>query len=79
MLPLYSKLDISMDGTLENTIEMMRKRAGVTQEILGHSVGVTRQTIIALEKGNYIPSVLLAMKITKYFKTSVEYIFKMHL
>lgn len=46
-----------------------------TQEELGKAVGVTRQTIIAIEKGNYTPSVLLALKIAKYFNTSVENLF----
>ena len=46
-----------------------------TQEELARTVGVTRQTIIAIEKGNYVPSLLLAMKIAKYFKKPVESIF----
>jgi len=49
----------------------------MTQEILAEETGVTRQTIIALEKGNYVPSVLLALKIARYFKTPLEQIFKL--
>lgn len=45
----------------------LRHKSGVTQEALAKAVGVTRQTIIAIEKGNYIPSVLLALKIAKFF------------
>lgn len=52
-----------------------RKAAGLTQEQLAQRVDVTRQTIIAIEKGNYVPSVLLALKIAKLFKTTVERIF----
>lgn len=52
-----------------------RRAAGLTQEQLARLVDVTRQTIIAIEKGNYVPSVLLALKIAKVFNTSVERIF----
>lgn len=48
----------------------------VTQEELASEVGVSRQTIIALEKGNYAPSILLALKIAGFFKTPVEKLFK---
>ena len=65
-----------MQGTVENFIEQFRKKKGETQEELAMAVGVTRQTIIALEKGNYVPSVLLALKISRHFHESVEKIFK---
>lgn len=63
-----------METTL-NSVFRIRKRKGITQQELANKVGVTRQTIIAIEKGNYVPSVLLAIKIAKYFKTSVEKLF----
>lgn len=47
----------------------------VTQEELACAVGVSRQTIIALEKGNYTPSVLLALKIAGFFNVPVEKLF----
>ena len=59
-----------------NNVHDLRSRSGVTQEHLAGAVGVTRQTIIAIEKGNYTPSVLLAMKIAKFFKRPVEEIFR---
>lgn len=68
-----------MSETIENSIESLRKKKGYTQEALAQAVGVTRQTIIALEKGNYIPSVLLAMKIARFFKEPVEKIFKIRI
>ena len=68
-----------MGETIENRIDFYRKKIGVTQEALAGSVGVTRQTIIALEKGNYIPSVLLALKIAQFFKEPVEKVFKVKL
>ncbi len=68
-----------MGETIENRIDFYRKKIGVTQETLALSVGVTRQTIIALEKGNYVPSVLLALKIAQFFKEPVEKVFKVKL
>lgn len=65
-----------MDKIRSNNVYTLRIKAKITQEDLGRIVGVTRQTIIAIEKGNYTPSVLLALKIAKYFKKHVEDIFK---
>jgi putative transcriptional regulator len=50
-------------------------REGLTQEGLAEALGVTRQTVIAIEKGNYAPSVHLALKIARHFKLPVEKIF----
>lgn len=47
----------------------------MTQEELAAVVGVSRQTVIAIERGNYTPSVLLALKIATIFNTSVENVF----
>ncbi len=58
-----------------NFVQDYRNKNKVTQEELGKAVGVTRQTIIAIEKSNYTPSVLLALKIAKYFRTTVEKLF----
>ncbi len=60
---------------VSNSVNKLRTKKGVTQEELAQALGVTRQTIIAIEKGNYTPSVLLALKIAKYFNTSVEEVF----
>lgn len=65
-----------MSEVIKNCVHRHRDQKGVTQEELANAVGVTRQTIIAIEKGNYTPSVLLALKIAKYFKTPVEKIFE---
>ncbi|MSR76395.1 MAG: transcriptional regulator [Candidatus Ryanbacteria bacterium] len=62
---------------LKNRVYDLRTTAEVTQEELGDAVGVTRQTIIAIERGNYTPSVMLAIKIARFFKKSVEDIFKL--
>jgi len=44
---------------------------------LAHRVGVTRQTIIAIEKGNYAPSITLALRLAQTFKTPVEKLFSL--
>ncbi len=59
-----------------NSVYSARKKKKVTQEELAKAVDVTRQTIIAIEKGHYTPSVCLALKIAKYFKDDVEKLFK---
>lgn len=67
-----------MKETIKNSVANLRIKAGVTQEDFANSVGVTRQTVIAIEKGNYVPSVLLSIKIAKFFKKSVEDIFSIY-
>ena len=62
-------------NTVVNSVQQFRNKKNITQEDLGRVVGVTRQTIIAIEKGNYTPSVLLALKIANYFHTTVEKLF----
>ena len=64
-----------MKGELENKVYNMRTKTNMTQEELAAKVGVSRQTIIAIEKGNYTPSVLLALRIAQFFKKPVEDIF----
>ena len=49
----------------------------MTQEELARRVGVTRQTIVAIEKGNYNPSVGLALRIARVFGVSVEEVFRL--
>ena len=60
---------------ISNKVNALRNRKGIRQEDLAEKVGVSRQTIIAVEKGNYTPSVLLALKIAHYFKEPVEKVF----
>lgn len=62
---------------ITSTLATLRSQHKITQAQLAEAVGVTRQTIIAIEKGKYTPSVLLALKIAAYFDTSVESIFKL--
>ncbi|MFW5703706.1 MAG: helix-turn-helix transcriptional regulator [Patescibacteria group bacterium] len=64
-----------MNEYITNTVQELRKKSKVTQEELATQVGVTRQTIIAIEKGNYTPSLMLAIKIAQFFSRNVEEIF----
>lgn len=65
-----------MKERLHNKVSEHRTALGITQEDLAQKVGVSRQTVISLEKGNYAPSVLLAIKIAGVFKVPVESLFK---
>lgn len=60
---------------LQNKIKQLRTQKEVTQEELATFCGVSRQTIIAIEKGSYTPSLLLAMQFAKFFKLPIEHIF----
>ncbi|XVU24026.1 helix-turn-helix transcriptional regulator [Actinoplanes sp. CA-054009] len=59
-------------GTAGLRIRAARKEAGLTQQGLSAAVQVSRQTIIAMEAGDYAPSVYLALKVAKALHTSVE-------
>lgn len=64
------------DPGFTNEIRRLRFESGeMTQEELALKVGVTRQTIIALEAGKYLPSLLLAVKIARVFGKAVEEVF----
>lgn len=65
-----------MKESVENEVNGLRLKLGITQEVLAEKMQVSRQTIIAIEKGNYTPSVLLAIKLAKFFALSVEEVFK---
>jgi putative transcriptional regulator len=56
-------------------LKVFRAMRDLTQEALAKEIGVTRQTVIAIEKGKYNPSLELAFKIARYFDTSIEDIF----
>jgi len=63
---------------MKTLISTLRKKMEITQEELAEKVGVTRQTIIALEQGRYNPSLELAFRITKALKQKkIEDVFKL--
>lgn len=62
---------------MKNTLKVERAKLDFTQQHLADKVGVSRQTINSIEAGRYIPSTVLAMKISEVFKTTVNEIFKL--
>ena len=60
---------------LLNTVREHRVVRRLTQEELGSAVGVSRQTIIAIEKGEYTPSALLALRLARTFRVAFEDLF----
>lgn len=64
---------------LANHIRRLRfDRDEMTQQKLAEEVGVTRQTIIALEAGKYVPSLVLALRIANVFGVPVEEVFQLN-
>ncbi|HPX51857.1 MAG TPA: helix-turn-helix transcriptional regulator [Candidatus Pacearchaeota archaeon] len=59
-----------------NKIKILRAERGITQEELAEAVNVTRQTIIAIEKNKYVPSLELAFRIARYFDKGIEEVFE---
>jgi len=60
---------------MKNRLEALRKEKGIRQEDLAQALGVSRQTVISLEKGKYNPSLALAFKLARYFGMPIESIF----
>lgn len=60
---------------IKNNIKKIRKENAITQEFMAEKLGVTRQTIIAIENNKYNPSLELALKISTFFGKTVEDIF----
>jgi putative transcriptional regulator len=62
---------------LFNNLEELRKKSGLTQQELSESAEVSRKSINAIENGVYVPSTVLALKISKTLEQKVEDIFKL--
>ena len=62
---------------MENSIRSLRKAAGLTQEDLAQALGVTRQTINAIENDKYAHTLGLAMRMARFLNTPVEDIFRL--
>jgi putative transcriptional regulator len=60
---------------MKNTIRVERAILNITQADLAEKVKVSRQTINAIESNKYVPSTVLALKISKVFQKNLEYIF----
>jgi putative transcriptional regulator len=62
---------------MKNSIKVERAVRNITQEDLAKIIGVSRQTINAMEAGKYVPSTVLALKIARYFGKPLEDIFEL--
>ncbi len=62
---------------IENHVRRLRRLADMTQQDLADRAGVTRQTILSIEKGKYTPSVALALKLADAFGARVEDLFQL--
>jgi len=60
---------------MKNKIKVFRAMHDMTQEDLAQTIGVTRQTILAIEKGKYVPSLDLAFRIARHFNVNIEEVF----
>jgi putative transcriptional regulator len=63
---------------MKNTLKVERAKLDITQQELADKVGVSRQTINSIEAERYVPSTVLAIKISDVFKTNVNEIFKLN-
>jgi len=62
---------------MKNSIKVERAKLNITQDDLAKAVSVSRQTINSIETNRYVPSTILALKIARFFKTTVDEIFKL--
>lgn len=62
---------------MKNNLKVLRAIKNISQEELAKQIEVSRQTINAMEKGKYVPSTLLALKLARYFEKPVEDIFEL--
>ena len=60
---------------MKNKLKVCRAELNMTQQDVASHLGITRQTVIAIEKGKYSPSLELAFKIARMFQKNVEEIF----
>ena len=66
-----------MKGKVSNRIKEHRSRRGLSQEGLAQAVGVSRQSINSIEKGRYIPSLPLALRLAHFFNCSTDALFEL--
>ncbi len=62
---------------MENRIRVARAEVRMTQQQLSEAIGVSRQTINAIESGRFVPSTVLALKMARLFKKPVEELFQL--
>lgn len=62
---------------MKNTIKVERAKLNITQTDLADEIKVSKQTIHSIETGRFVPSTIIALKIARFFKVSVESIFEL--
>lgn len=62
---------------MKNKVKVQRAIRGITQQALAEIIGVSRQSIVAIEKGKYVPSTILALKIARFFEKEVGDVFEL--
>ena len=62
---------------MKNKVRNFRTEQGMTQQELADAIGVSRQTIFALETSRYVPSTILALKLARIFRKKVEDLFEL--
>ncbi len=66
-----------MNEELDNNIAKLRSKQKISQQELADAIGVSRKTISTVETGRFTPSVVIALKIARYFEVPVEKIFEL--
>lgn len=64
-----------IESPLRNRVKEVRERLGIKQSDLAREIGITRQTIIAIEKGRLNPSILICLKMARLLREPVDYVF----
>ncbi|MBI9034803.1 MAG: helix-turn-helix transcriptional regulator [Bacteroidales bacterium] len=62
---------------MKNSIKVERAKKDISQTELAEQIGVSRQTIHSIERGKFVPSTLLALKMARYFKVKMEELFQL--
>ncbi len=68
-----------MSAELDNHLAKLRSKKKVSQQQLADAIGVSRKTISTVETGRFTPSVVIALKLAKYFEVPVEKIFELEI
>jgi len=68
-----------MNEALDNNIAKLRSKQKISQQDLADAIGVSRKTISTVETGRFTPSVVIALKMARYFEVPVEKIFELEL
>lgn len=67
--------NLTLQLKIRTRLALLRGDLGLTQQQLADEIGITRATVIAIEKENYNPSLELAFRLAKFFKTDIQSIF----